>query len=141
MTGNDAAACPVPAIDWRFVSREEIARLAQQGLVATAADSADRCTIRDDDESRHRRRRRLRRVVREASAELARVVAEWRNEDFRRRDPQAVEVLTAERHQHGRSLSCSDLGGLRCGAQDEGEYGAPAGARHCNLCLSQEGTI
>ncbi|CAI7913774.1 unnamed protein product [Closterium sp. NIES-53] len=118
MTSDDAAACPVPAIDWRFVSREEIARLAQQGLVATAADSADRCSIRDDS---NLRRRRLRRVAREASAELARVVAEWRNEDFRRRDPQAVAVLAAERHQ--RSLSCSDLGGIRCGAEDEREDG------------------
>ncbi|CAI5512239.1 unnamed protein product [Closterium sp. Naga37s-1] len=118
MTSDDAAACPVPAIDWRFVSREEIARLAQQGLVATAADSADRRSICDDS---NLRRRRLRRVAREASAELARVVAEWRNEDFRRRDPQAVAVLAAERHR--RSLSCSDLGGIRCGAEDEREDG------------------
>ncbi|CAI7892405.1 unnamed protein product [Closterium sp. NIES-54] len=120
MTGDDAAACPVPAIDWRFVSREEIARLAQQGLVATAADSADHRTIRDDIESL-RRRRRLRHVAREASAELARVVAEWRNEDFRRCDPQAVAVLAAERHQ--RSLSCSNLGGIHRGTEDEREYG------------------
>ncbi|CAI7892409.1 unnamed protein product [Closterium sp. NIES-54] len=126
MTSDDAAACPVPAIDWRFVSREEIARLAQQGLVATAADSADRCSIRDDS---NLRRRRLRRVAREASAELARVVAEWRNEDFRRRDPQAVAVLAAERHQ--RSLSCSDLGGIRCGAEDEREDGLSWASEAC----------
>ncbi|CAI5533293.1 unnamed protein product [Closterium sp. Naga37s-1] len=127
MTSDDAAACPVPAIDWRFVSREEIARLAQQGLVATAVDSADRGSIRDDS---NLRRRRLRRVAREASAELARVVAEWRNEDFRRRDPQAVAVLAAERHQHGRSLSCSDLGGLRCGSEDD---------RECRLSWARRG--
>ncbi|CAI5502156.1 unnamed protein product [Closterium sp. Naga37s-1] len=74
MTGDDAAACPVPAIDWRFVSRKAIARLAKQGLVATAADSADRRTIRDDNESR---RRRLRHTVAPWAPEQQRLSHCW----------------------------------------------------------------
>ncbi|GJP51110.1 hypothetical protein CLOM_g10278 [Closterium sp. NIES-68] len=125
---EDAAVCPIPAIDWRFVQREELARLAQQGLVVAAAGSANHRMIRSENELR---RRRLRHVVREASAELAREVAEWRSQSYRHPDSQAVAVLAAERHQrslswsaeslrhhHPRNLSCSDLMHIGCDADD-----------------------
>ncbi|CAI5512229.1 unnamed protein product [Closterium sp. Naga37s-1] len=115
------AVCPVPAIDWRAVPQEEITHLAHQGMVAPDV-SADH-HIRNENEMRRRRRRHLRRMAREANAELARAVAEWRRQSFRHPESQAVVVLAAETarsrdwtvEDHRRSFSCGDLG----------EYGPP----------------
>ncbi|CAI5949283.1 unnamed protein product [Closterium sp. NIES-65] len=62
-------------------------------------------------------------MAREANAELARSVAEWRRQSFRHPESQAVVVLAAETarsrdwsaEDHSRSFSCGDLG----------EYGPP----------------
>ncbi|CAI5501465.1 unnamed protein product [Closterium sp. Naga37s-1] len=113
--------CPIPAIDWRAVPQDEITHLAHQGMVAPDV-SADH-HIRNENEMRRRRRRHLRRMAREANAELARSVAEWRRQSFRHPDSQAVVVLAAESarsrdwsaEDHRRSFSCGDLG----------EYGPP----------------
>ncbi|CAI5472807.1 unnamed protein product [Closterium sp. Yama58-4] len=78
---------------------------------------------------RRRRRRHLRRMAREANAELARSVAEWRTQSFRHPDSQAVVVLAAETERsrgwsaedHRRSFSCGDLG--ECGPPDTSHGG------------------
>ncbi|CAI6002669.1 unnamed protein product [Closterium sp. NIES-64] len=113
--------CPIPAIDWRAVPQDEITHLAHQGMVAPDV-SADH-HIRNENEMRRRRRRHLRRMAREANAELARSVAEWRRQSFRHPESQAVVVLAAETarsrdwsaEDHRRSFSCGNLG----------EYGPP----------------